>query len=157
VNLSEVVTEVAGRFADPSLKTQSPILVMCEDDVSGRWDPLRMDQVVNNLVGNAIKYGEGKPVEVNLHREDGLAVLDVVDHGIGIDEEQQKRIFQRFERAVPTRDFGGFGLGLWITRQIVQASGGTIEVHSAPGQGAAFTVRLPIVQEKAGPEGAHAG
>ena len=110
----------------------------------GRWDRLRIEQVINNLVANALKYGGESPVEISLHQDHDTAVLEVVDRGIGIDEAHQQKIFQRFERAVAARDFGGLGLGLWITRQIIDASGGNIEVESAPGEGSTFTVRLPL-------------
>jgi PAS domain S-box-containing protein len=143
-DLGDVVREVAARLSDPSTAGVDPILVRCDPQICGRWDRLRMDQVVSNLLTNALKYGQGKPVEVELHVSKLEAVLRVIDHGIGIDRTHQERIFQRFERAVATRDFGGFGLGLWITRQIVEASGGRIEVDSAPDQGATFTVRLPV-------------
>ncbi len=119
------------------------VALACEKSVTGHWDKLRVEQVVNNLVGNAIKYGMGKTVEVDLHAEYSTAILRVVDHGIGIDAAHQQKLFQRFERAVATRDYGGFGLGLWITREIVEASGGSVQVMSAPGQGSTFTVRLP--------------
>jgi signal transduction histidine kinase len=141
VDLSEVVTDVVDRFAEE--KCASSIALACEKGVTGNWDRLRVEQVVNNLVGNAIKYGEGKLVEVDLHAENSTAVLRVVDHGIGIDTEHQRKLFHRFERAVATREYGGFGLGLWITREIVEASGGTVQVESAPGEGSTFTVRLP--------------
>jgi PAS domain S-box-containing protein len=148
-NLSELVKEVVKRFSDVSIKPISRISVRCEEVVSGRWDRLRIDQVISNLVGNAVKYGQNKPVEVDLRMENEYAVLGIADHGIGIDEVHQKKIFQRFERAVATRDFGGFGLGLWITQQIVEESGGSIEVHSTPGLGSMFTVRLPMNTEEA--------
>jgi PAS domain S-box-containing protein len=138
-NLTDIIREVVSRFAEQAVitfDTAAPVI--------GRWDRLRIDQVVNNLIGNALKYGEGKPVEVSLRIENEDAVLRVVDHGIGIDEEHQLKIFQRFERAVGSRDFGGFGLGLWIARQIVEASGGGIGVRSKPGEGATFVVRLPL-------------
>ena len=141
VDLSEVVSEVVGRFAET--KCESTIAMDCEKGVTGHWDKLRVEQVVDNLVGNAVKYGMGKTIEVDLHAENSTAILSVVDHGIGIDAEHQLKLFQRFERAVATRDYGGFGLGLWITREIVEASGGTVQVKSAPGQGSTFTVRLP--------------
>lgn len=141
VDLSQLVTEVVGQFVDAHCA--GPIALACEKGVTGRWDRLRMEQVVSNLVGNAVKYGEGKPIEVDLRAEHTAVVLRVVDHGIGIDEEHQRKLFQRFERAVATRDYGGFGLGLWIAREIVEASGGTVHVKSAPGEGATFTVRLP--------------
>jgi signal transduction histidine kinase len=129
--------------------------VHCETEVHGRWDRLRIEQMVSNLVSNALKYGQGKPVEAALWTEDGQAIIRVTDHGIGIDEEHQKRIFQRFERAVATRDFGGFGLGLWIARQIAEASGGRIEVESKLGEGSAFTIRLAIQREESFSGGIH--
>lgn len=142
-SLSEMVKEVVARFTEASA-SPSPITLSTVGPVNGVWDRLRIEQVLNNLVSNAVKYGQGNPVEIDLQMEGDEAVLRVTDHGIGIDEEHQKKIFQRFERAVATRDFGGFGLGLWITRQIVEASGGKIEVRSSSGQGATFTVRLPV-------------
>jgi signal transduction histidine kinase len=102
--------------------------------------------VVTNLLSNAVKYGQGKPVEVRLWREGAQARLAVKDHGIGIAEDQQRRLFARFERAVEAREYGGIGLGLWIARQTVEASGGTIQLTSAPGEGAEFVVALPIAQ-----------
>jgi signal transduction histidine kinase len=141
VDLSQVVTDVVGRLAEA--KCESPIALECEQGVTGQWDKLRVEQVVGNLVGNAIKYGMGKPIEVGLRAENSTAILRVVDHGIGIDAEHQQKLFQRFERAVASRDYGGFGLGLWITREIVEASGGTVLLKSAPGQGSTFIVRLP--------------
>jgi len=112
--------------------------------VSGRWDRLRLDQIVTNLVSNALKYGRGRPVEVALTGDATMAHLSVTDHGIGIDPEHQERLFERFERAVACRHYGGFGLGLWITRQIVGAMGGHISVESRLGTGSTiFTVALP--------------
>jgi PAS domain S-box-containing protein len=142
VNLSDVVRDVVTRFLEAS--ASCPIAIHDEGPVFGLWDRLRLEQVVDNLVGNALKYGQGKPIDVSLESGDAEALLRVIDHGIGIDEGHQKRIFQRFERAVATRDFGGFGLGLWISRQIVEASGGTIQVESMPGEGSIFTVHLPM-------------
>ncbi|QSQ13019.1 protein kinase domain-containing protein [Myxococcus landrumensis] len=109
----------------------------------GQWDALRLEQVVANLLSNAMKYGAGRPIEISLREQEGLARLRVRDHGMGIAEEDLSRIFERFERAVSVRHYGGFGLGLWIAREIVRALGGTIQVESTPGQGATFTVTLP--------------
>ncbi len=144
VRLDELVKDVVARFVEASAKPEPPISVRCDEAVEGHWDRFRIDQVVDNLVGNAVKYGQGKPIEVDLRVQDGMALLRVVDHGIGIRPEHQKKIFQRFERATGTRDFGGLGLGLWISSQIVEASGGAIEVESAAGSGSTFTVRLPL-------------
>ncbi|RKH57451.1 GAF domain-containing sensor histidine kinase [Corallococcus llansteffanensis] len=109
----------------------------------GHWDALRLEQVVGNLLTNAMKYGAGKPVEITLDGDASRVRLLVRDHGIGIAKEDRARIFERFERAVSVRHYGGFGLGLWIVREIVQALGGGIDVASAPEQGSTFTVTLP--------------
>ncbi len=111
--------------------------------VLGRWDRLRLDQVVTNLVSNAIKYGGGQPIDISLTANDKGAVLVVRDRGIGIAAEDHSRIFRRFERAVSTRSFGGLGIGLWLVERIVGALGGQISVASQPGQGAVFSVMLP--------------
>jgi PAS domain S-box-containing protein len=109
----------------------------------GRWDPLRLEQVFNNLLSNAIKYGPGHPVEVAVEGDLRRARFSVKDHGIGIAATDHARIFERFERAVSGRNYGGLGLGLWICRQIVEAMSGTIRLESAPGEGATFVVELP--------------
>jgi PAS domain S-box-containing protein len=109
----------------------------------GRWDRVRVEQVVMNLVGNAAKFGARQPIEVRVEEHDGAARVTVGDRGIGIDPQHQRRIFGRFERGVSARHFGGLGLGLWVAKQIVDAHDGTITVESAPGEGATFTVLLP--------------
>jgi len=116
-----------------------------EDAVVGSWDRLRIEQVLANIVSNALKYGPGKPVQVSLEVDGALARLSVKDEGIGISPQDARRIFDRFERAVPTQNYGGMGLGLFITRQIVEAHGGDIRVHSRPGEGAEFIVQLPTL------------
>jgi signal transduction histidine kinase/CHASE1-domain containing sensor protein len=142
VDLSDLLCEVAGRFEDELARAGSTLQLDVPGPVIGRWDRLRLDQVVTNLVANAVKYGPGKPIEVTLQTEGDRVALTVRDHGIGIPREAQQRIFERFERAVSDRHFGGLGLGLWISRRIVEALGGTIGVESEAGQGATFTVEL---------------
>ncbi len=115
--------------------------------VSGFWDRDAVEQIVVNLVSNAIKFGAKKPVIVSGGAEDGDVTLRVRDHGIGISEGDRARIFARFERAVRPGDLPGFGLGLWIARQLARAHGGEIAVESEPGHGSVFTVRLPSVLE----------
>jgi signal transduction histidine kinase len=106
---------------------------------------LRLDQVLVNLLTNAAKYGAGRPVVVEAFPEGtGEVRLSVRDEGIGIAAEDLARVFGRFERAVSERHYGGLGLGLYISRQIVDAMGGRIEVESRPGAGSIFTVRLPL-------------
>jgi signal transduction histidine kinase len=143
LDLVTLVRDVVATFKE---RASSPVIVRSsEAEISGAYDRVRVEQVVGNLLENALKYGEGRPVEVEVARDGAEAVVRVIDHGIGIDGEQQKRIFQRFERAVSTRDYGGLGLGLWISRQIVEASGGRVDVDSEPGEGSTFTVRLPLL------------
>jgi PAS domain S-box-containing protein len=144
VDLAEVLGEIVARTTEAGAGLVGPVVVRGDPHVVGQWDRERIEQAIENLVENAMKYGQGKPVEIDLRTDCDEVVLQVTDHGVGIDEDHQKRIFERFERAVSSRDFGGLGLGLWIARRVVEASGGRITVRSAPGQGATFTVRLPV-------------
>jgi signal transduction histidine kinase/DNA-binding response OmpR family regulator len=143
VDLSEIVREVLNRFAEELARASCPLELRADEPVVGNWDRIRIEQLVTNLVANALKYGRGKPVEVKVERVEGGAQLTVRDHGIGIEPEKLPYIFDRFERAAsPT--YGGLGLGLYIARQIVSAHGGEIKVSSQPAAGAAFTVALPL-------------
>ncbi len=112
-------------------------------ELPGTWDRLRLEQVLNNLLSNAVKYGGNQPIHVQVVGTEARARLRVVDRGIGIAAVDQPRIFGRFERAVSSRHYGGLGLGLWITRQIVEGMGGSIEVESESGKGSTFTIELP--------------
>jgi signal transduction histidine kinase len=144
VDLAALVEEVAGRFRDMGLaRTGKPVDFRGVHRLIGRWDRDRLDQVITNLLSNALKYGAGKPVWVSL--EGGAtARIRVHDDGIGIAPADQQRIFERFERPAASAQLGGVGLGLWIARELVTAHGGTITVESALGQGATFTVELPL-------------
>jgi PAS domain S-box-containing protein len=143
MDLAATVREVVARYAPQAAQVGCTLEVDAEAPVEGIWDRQRLDQVTTNLLTNALKYGAGGRVHVRVGTEDGRACLSVRDEGIGIAPEDQPRIFDRFVRAVSERNYGGMGLGLFITRQVVEAHGGDIRVHSAPGQGATFTVRLP--------------
>jgi len=143
VDLTALLAEVVDRFGDQLDRAGCRISLQSGERVEGEWDRLRLDQVITNLLGNAIKYGSGKPIEVSVEEQSGIARRTVRDHGSGIPPEDKERIFGRFERAVSERHYGGFGLGLWITHQIVRAHGGQIAVTTAPGAGSAFTVELP--------------
>ena len=112
---------------------------------AGYWDRGRIEQVMTNLLTNAIKYGKGSPIEVAVASRGNAAVLAVSDQGIGISRTDQARIFERFERAVSSKNFGGLGLGLWIASQLVEAHSGTIRVTSELGKGATFEVALPVI------------
>jgi signal transduction histidine kinase len=143
MDLADAAREVLERH-QPDARGAGCVLSLQAQPVVGRFDRLRVDEVLTNLIVNAIKYGAGKPVEVVVERENGTARLIVRDRGIGISSQDQMRIFDRFERAVSVRSYGGLGLGLYIVKQIVAAHGGNIDVRSAPGEGATFTVELPV-------------
>jgi PAS domain S-box-containing protein len=119
-----------------------------ESSLWGEWDEVRLEQLVTNLVANAIKYGGGQPIVVRLARDGDAAVIEVRDHGPGIQPGDMERIFERFERASSRRHHGGFGLGLYVAREIARAHGGSIDVRNAEGGGACFRVRLPLVTRK---------
>ena len=143
LDLGELVREVAARFG-PALSTVGcTILAPRDSRAAGSWDRLRLEQVVTNLLSNALKYGEANPLEIEVSTQPGEASLVVRDRGMGIPREALSRIFDRFERVSPTHAPGGLGLGLYITRQIVEAHGGAIAASSEIGAGSTFTVRLP--------------
>lgn len=143
VDLVALVREAVPRFADDLVRSGCELRLELADSAVGCWDRLRLEQVVQNLLSNAIKYGQGKPVEVRVEVDEHRTRLQVRDYGIGISAEGQARLFQRFERLASERNYGGFGLGLWIVKQIVDALGGHVRVESEPGQGSLFTVELP--------------
>jgi signal transduction histidine kinase len=127
------------------------ISLAAEPGIVGWWDEFRIEQVVVNLLTNALRYGASRPIEVRLGASAGDACLVVRDHGIGIAPEAQQRIFEQFVRVADRSVPSGLGLGLFITRQLVEAHGGTIGVESRPGDGAAFTVRLPLAGRRVEP------
>ncbi|WP_224364278.1 ATP-binding protein [Hyalangium versicolor] len=144
VDLTALVREVVSRFAGQSVRTNTPLEVQAVAPVVGHWDRIRLEQVVSSLVSNALKYGAGRPVHVLVEHAHAGARLTVRDEGIGISREHLPRIFDRFERAVSAEHFGGLGLGLYLTRNLVEAFGGTIRASSEPGQGSTFEVDLPL-------------
>ena len=142
VDLVALVHDLLQRHEDLRARAGCEIVLRTETPaVVGRWDRGRIEQVVTNLLTNALKYGAGWPVTIEIGAGDPVR-LAVADRGIGIHPEDQARIFERFER-VASRSFGGLGLGLWIVREIVAAHGGSVSVSSVPGEGATFTVLLP--------------
>ncbi|HEY0095550.1 MAG TPA: HAMP domain-containing sensor histidine kinase, partial [Archangium sp.] len=147
LDLAGLVREVAERLRPEAARAECALRVRVPGPVVSRWDRLRLEQVLSNLLSNALKYGAGQPVEVALSTSGARVFLRVRDEGIGIETAAQERIFERFERAVSDRHYGGLGMGLWITREIVTAMGGTIHVESAPEQGATFIVELPRTRE----------
>jgi signal transduction histidine kinase len=143
VDLEALVESVLDRQADELARAGCEVELIERGPLSGLWDRARLAQVVSQLISNAQKFGPGQPIEIALEGSAGEVRLSVRDHGIGIAEEHQARIFQPFERAVTARHYGGFGLGLWFAHRIVEAHGGAITIESRPGEGARFTVALP--------------
>lgn len=144
VDLSALVREVARRFEPVARRTGCSLEVEAPVPVVGRWDAQRLEQVVTSLLSNALKFGAGRPVRLRVEEEGGLARLMVRDDGIGIAPEHLPNIFDRFSRGVSERHYGGMGLGLFLTRHVVHSLGGEVVAESIPGQGATFTVRLPL-------------
>ncbi len=149
IDLGELVRGVLGRAQDAIHRSGSEVALRVTAPVIGTWDRDRLEAVVTHLVSNAVKFGSGKPIEITIDAADDRAALSVRDHGIGISVEDQKRIFERFERAVSERHYGGFGIGLWVARQMVEAHGGKIRVLSRHGEGSEFRVELPLHEPEA--------
>lgn len=144
MNLRELLERVIGSFSEQIRESRSQVKMLQGSAVWGSWDRVRIEQVIENLLSNALKYGSGQPIEISLEKVGETAELRVIDHGIGIADEDQQRIFSRFERAVSYMKISGLGLGLYIVSEIVHAHGGDISVHSEFGKGSTFTVRLPL-------------
>lgn len=140
----EMIRDVLERFHSEIKSAGSSVSLRAPESVRGTWDRSRVEQVVINLLTNALRYGRSAPIEVSVEKTGDEVKLVMKDQGIGIAEKDQARIFERFERASPTAHYGGLGLGLYITSQIVELHHGKISVLSREKQGAAFTVTLPL-------------
>jgi signal transduction histidine kinase len=151
VDLVTLVHEIVNRFRGDQTEGAPIIELQSEVSVIGEWDASRIDQVASNLIANAISYGKGRPVHVSVGASGDAGRIVVRDEGLGIAAEEKTRIFERFERAVPSSNYSGLGLGLWIAKQIVDAHGGTIDVDSELGRGSTFTVLLPRGSASDGP------
>ena len=143
MDLGALVREVVQHFELDLVRAGCVLSVECPSPVVGSWDASRLEQVVTNLLANAIKFGAGRPIEVTVRDAGQAAELQVRDHGIGIPADRVPKIFDRFERAVSSTHYGGLGLGLYLARSIVESHGGAITVESRVDEGSTFTVRLP--------------
>jgi PAS domain S-box-containing protein len=143
VDLCDVCRDVAEDLQLELARSGTELGVDCMAPVIGEWDRSRLEQVVTNLLTNAMKFGGHRPVQLAVRAHDEHAVVTVTDHGIGIAPGDQKRIFAPFERAVST-NYAGLGMGLYIASEIVIAHGGAITVDSEVGRGSTFTVSLPL-------------
>ncbi|WP_133076866.1 MULTISPECIES: ATP-binding protein [unclassified Pseudomonas] len=146
-DLARTVGQLLENFTAQISAAQSSVSFTAQKPVVGQWDEFRIEQVISNLLTNALRYGAKKPIDVSVYIDGDQAVVDVRDQGIGISQENQQRVFQQFERVSASQVAAGLGLGLFISEQIVAAHSGTISVQSELGEGALFRVCLPLAQK----------
>lgn len=144
VNLSSLVREVADRMMPLADRAGCSLDLTLEEGLILRCDAMAMEQVLENLLSNAVRYGPGGPIEITLSRDGGLGRLSVRDEGVGIAESERSTIFEPFHTVRQINGAGGFGVGLWVARRLVSAMQGEIAVSSTPGAGSIFTVKLPV-------------
>lgn len=143
-DLSLLIREITDTFAEAAHHSGSPIGIEAPATLPGTWDRLAIEQIVDNLISNAIKYGVGRPVDVCAEATDDEVCIRVRDRGPGIPADSRPRIFGRFERAVGHEQRrSGFGVGLWVVGQLVEAMEGTITISDAEGGGSVFSIVLP--------------
>lgn len=142
-DLCELMRECVRKYEQLAARAGSTLHCDLGAPVVGTWDRLATEQILENLVSNAIRYGDGKPVRVALESDESWVVVRVVDQGIGVAPADRERIFQRFERASGMSRSGGFGIGLWLSSKLVEAQAGRFELESELGSGSTFIVRLP--------------
>jgi len=143
-DLRDAAGEIVERLRESAEAAKCELRLDAPFPGRGRWDRLRIEQVLMNLISNSIKYAGGKPIDVSIAQDADTAVIQVCDQGPGIPATELDRIFERFERAASARHYGGMGLGLYVARQIAEAHGGTVVARNVPSGGACFTVRLPV-------------
>jgi len=143
-DLGKLVAAVVENFAPQMEASGCTLLFQRPEPIVGVWDEFRIEQVLANLLTNAMRYGAGKPVQVNVSATPVTACIEVRDQGIGISQKSLERIFCQFERAEGSESSAGLGLGLFIAEQIVKAHDGRIQVESEEGNGALFRVLLPL-------------
>ncbi|MHC8386613.1 hybrid sensor histidine kinase/response regulator [Pseudomonas sp. MDT2-39-1] len=143
-DLVQLVSNLLQNFAPQVDAAECSVAFTAEQPVVGNWDEFRIEQVISNLLTNALRYGGKSRIDVRVYCHEGQARVEVQDRGIGISEENQKRIFQQFERVSAKTVIAGLGLGLFISEQIVAAHGGSIAVESKINEGALFRVCLPL-------------
>jgi signal transduction histidine kinase len=146
-NLNDIVKGTIDRFEDHLELAGCSLKLETTGEINGLWDQIRLEQALSNLLTNAIKYGEGSPIEVDIQKEGNTAKISVKDNGIGIDSKKQKAIFDRFQRATDDEKFQGLGVGLFIVKQIIDAHGGKVSVKSKLGNGSTFIIELPIKEK----------
>ena len=147
VDVGALVEQVVESLSEEASRSGSTLRVQVDRRLTAWWDRGRVEQALTNLLANSLKFGAGLPIEVSVSSNGPWVRIAVKDYGIGIAPEALERIFERFERAVSSRRYGGLGLGLFLTRQIAEAHGGTIYAESHPGNGSTFVLQLPVGQQ----------
>jgi two-component system OmpR family sensor kinase len=155
VDFSALLREIVDEARPAASHAGSSLALRIADGVCGQWDRLALSQIVDNVLSNAIKFGAGKPIEISLSRDAETASFRVTDNGIGISGADQMRIFEPFERTRGAPRHSGFGIGLWLVRELVDAMGGHIDIASLPNAGSIFTIVLPLAPTV--PKGAFMG
>jgi signal transduction histidine kinase len=143
-NLSLLVRQLAEDLTPLAKESEVEFVLQIESEIEGHWDAFRIEQIIINLLTNAVRYGKGKPVHVSLAMEGEHAVIKVADQGVGIAEHEQKKIFEAFERSGDNEVKAGLGLGLYISRKLAEAHAGEISVVSQKNHGSTFILRLPL-------------
>jgi signal transduction histidine kinase len=147
VEVGGLVHDVLERFHEQFSSRNIPLeLQEYSRKLFVRGDDYRLEQVISNLLGNAIKYGNGQPVMISVSENEDFATIKVQDNGIGISPINLPQIFQRYERAISSSNISGLGLGLYISTKIIESHNGRIEVESLLGKGSSFTVYLPLIK-----------
>jgi PAS domain S-box-containing protein len=140
----EIVRTAAERLSEQASNAKCEVSLDLQEGLTIRADKFRLDEAISNIIANAIKFGPGKPIEIELKATDDAAVIVVEDEGIGVPEEDLARIFGRFERATKSRHHSGLGLGLYIARQLIEKHGGAIRAENRSKGGARFVIELPL-------------
>lgn len=144
VDLATMIKDIADSFAEKLEKENLTLSVDIKNSILGKLDKLRLEQVLDNLISNALKYGNKKPIEICLEKQNHFAIIRVIDKGIGIKPSEEEKIFALFKRGTTEKDYKGLGIGLYIAQQIILLHGGRIEVKSSLGKGSIFSIFLPI-------------
>ena len=148
LNLSELVADVVNDYNLLIARSGSVMISSIQNEIVGLFDRMAVSRIVENLLTNAVKYGRGRPIELTLTAASGIAQIIVRDNGIGIADGDKERIFNRFERAVSRDTHSGFGVGLWLVRNLAESMDGSITVIGESGVGSTFTVNLPIKRKE---------
>ena len=144
IDLSSLVRSVAAKYEVIAARSHSPVELDVEEGIVGVLDPSAVEQVIENLLSNALKFGTGEPVTLRLQSDRQSARLEVQDRGVGMAPDQQARLFVRFEQVMAQHRGSGFGVGLWLANRLIMGMEGRIDVSSGVGKGSTFTVTLPL-------------